>query len=145
MTVYIQHYFLDLILFYFILYSRQVFYYFLKLFYCCSSTVVSIFPYHPHLPPLSLLHFGRWEGIMGSKGGRVFRNIYQGHVDKTLFFYYFQVYNIVVRQSYIFYTVIPGYFLYHPAVLEISIFQIPTIYSYYIINYVFYAVLFTSS
>ena len=26
---------------------------------------------------------GRWDGTMGGKGGRVFRNIYKGHMDKT--------------------------------------------------------------
>ena len=26
---------------------------------------------------------GRWEGIMGKKGGMVFKNIYKGHMDKT--------------------------------------------------------------
>ena len=26
---------------------------------------------------------GRWEGIMGGKGGRVFCNNYEGHMDRT--------------------------------------------------------------
>ena len=30
-----------------------------------------------------LFKIRRWEGIMGEKEGRVFRNMYKGHMDKT--------------------------------------------------------------
>ena len=63
-------------------------FYFFNFFYCCSSTVIFISPYHspppqPSPPPTPDPTRGEVGGDNGGKTGRLFRNIYKGHMYRS--------------------------------------------------------------